>query len=153
MQDILIWVGVSSFVYALSRLIHYAELRLEDSNKYPHTQPFLTGVWIVLWFASLPLSLIMWFVNRLHRQRLEDKFRSDLSKDTDYHNYHKTELIPIEILAAILFGATLLSILQISALESDIDDLKHNLSIVQEEAERQYESGYSEGYINGLNDQ
>ena len=152
MQGLLIWFGISSFVYALSRLIHYAELRLEDSNKYPHTQTFLTGVWIVLWVASLPLSLIMWFINRLHRQRLEDKVRTELSKDSDYLNYHKTELIPIELLAAILFGALLLCVVQISTLQNNIEDLKYQISAIQEEAEQQYDNGYDEGRTGAYNE-
>ena len=95
----------------------------------------------------------MQFINRLHYQRLEDKIRTDLSKDSDYRNYHKTELIPIEMLAAILFGATILCAVLLSLSQSEIENLKYEISIIQEEAEHQYENGYDEGYIDGHNDQ
>lgn len=151
------WLGILTCVYALARLIHYASLRLDDSGKHPIVNKFLTLLCFILWLLSAPVTIVMGIINMMHYHRLEDKIKKDLDEDPSSHNYHKDSLIPIEIIAVVLFVLLLVCTFQNSDLRNKIESLDAQIEELEHEYDRGYEEGcidseakaYNEGYDDG----
>lgn len=154
------WLGILACIYALARLIHYAYLRLEDSNQHPFVQKVLVVLCFILWFISAPVALIMGIINTMHYRRLEDRVRMDCAKDPSSHNYRNNASIPLEIISVFLLIMVIGCGVQNNRLESEIELLKTQIEESEYECDRQYENGYDagrdvgydDGYIEGYDD-
>lgn len=156
------WLGILTCIYALSRLLHYAYLRLKDDNKHERIQKVLISFCIILWCLSVPVSLVMGVINMFHSQRLEDKIAKDFSQCPPSHNSHRDSSLPLEIISLFLFIAVIAGVIENGRLEDKVESLESQIAESEYDSNRQYdngydagrdngrEEGYEEGYIDGL---
>lgn len=150
------WLGILACVYALARLIHYAYLRLEDSNRHPFVQKVLIVFCFILWFISAPVTLIMGIINTMHYRRLEDKVRMDCAKDPSSHDYHKNASIPLEIISVFLLIVVICGVVQNGRLEDEIESLETQIEELEYECLSEYDRGFEaardESFDEGYNE-
>ncbi len=72
-------LGAMALICASARLITYNILRLQDENKKPVLQTFLSIISFILYFLSAPISLILIFgIETLFQRRIDDKHHREI---------------------------------------------------------------------------
>lgn len=72
-------LGVMAIICALARLLTYTVLRLEDENKKPILQTFLSVISFILYFLSAPISFILIFgIESLFQRRIDNEHHSEI---------------------------------------------------------------------------
>lgn len=132
-------LGFSVSVYAFARLLHYAYLRLEDSNRHPVLQKILLAVCFILWLLSFPVSVVLGVLNTMHFNRLRDIMQAEYNTYGAPTNVHRDSSISAELIAVIL----LIILIAVTIQSPSKEDLQYEYDAGYETG---YESGYSAGY-------
>lgn len=115
-------LGVMAIICALARLITYTVLRLEDENKKPILQTFLSVISFILYFLSAPISFILIFgIESLFQRRID--------------NEHHSEILSLN-----------------SKHIDEIADFRLKIEQLQNERLNTHFSAKDEGYVQGLRD-
>lgn len=77
MTEKLAVIGLCSCIYAVARLLHYVSLRLQDDPHGSVLSPLLSFACIALWLLSLPVTIVFYFLNKLHIDRLCEIIRKE----------------------------------------------------------------------------
>ena len=152
-------ISIMACIYLVARLLLYACLRLEDDNKHPKIQMALISICFILWILSLPFTIVFGATNKLHENRIHDKFQRDYSKDPQSVRPRESS-IPAEIISILLLVVAVTAFIGNIRLENEVEELNAQIEAHSSEYDTGYDAGreaawdeaYYEGYNEGSSD-
>lgn len=75
-------IGLCTCVYTIAQLLYYGSLKLQDDPNGSVLCPILSFICIGLWILSLPVTIVLGLINKLHSDRLRDIVQRETKEET-----------------------------------------------------------------------